>query len=81
MKVKNTSYRGNRIEYATVKEAVEDALTPDAYSYDGKLEGLGARIDLLQKMVAALIDCRYGKQKLDHEQLQDILGYGYEVEE
>jgi len=80
MKIKYSTYRGN-VEFDTVKEAVKDALTPDAYSYEGQLEKLSAEIDKLQEMVASLIECRYGEQKIDAQQLQDILGYGYEVEE
>ena len=82
MKIKYSTYRGN-VEFDTVKEAVKDALTPDVYSHEGQLEKLSAEIDKLQEMVASLIDNIYSlsNEKLRHEQLQDILGFGYEVEE
>ena len=81
MKIKYNSWQNNAREFDTVKRAVQNALTPDVYSYEGQLEKLSAEINKLQEMVASLVECRYGEQKIDVEQLQDILGYGYEVGE
>ena len=70
-------------DYDSVEKAVRDRLTPDAYSYDGQLEKLKSEIDKLQDVVSTLVECLYGemycRSKVD--QLTNILGYGYEVEE
>lgn len=76
MKIKHKSYYGN-IDFDSIKEAAKDALVPDVYSYEGTLEGLSAKIEKLQEMLAALIS----HTQLNSTQLQDILGYGFEVEE
>jgi hypothetical protein len=76
MKITYKSWRGN-VEFNSAEEAAKDALVPAAYSYDGQLEGLSARIDKLQEMLAKLI----GHSKLTSKELEDVLGCGYEVEE
>ena len=83
MKIKHVSWRGNLIEF-TIKEAVEDATTPNAYSYDGKIEGLEQEIEKLRELVARLVESIYNGEKIamcDTERLRSILGYGYEVED
>lgn len=76
MKIKHVNWRGNLIEF-TIKEAIEDATTPDAYSYDGQLERLQSEIEKLRELVARLVE----QLPLTKDQLKAILGYGYEVEE
>ncbi len=83
MKIISKTWR-DEMPFETIKDAVQDALTPAAYSYDGQIEGLNAKIEKLQEMVATLIDCLYGEAQYRSpkaDQLRDILGYGYEVEE
>lgn len=65
----------------SIVEAVVDAATPSAYSYEGQLEKLAQENEKLKELVARLVDCLYGEQKPMHEALKYILGYGYEVEE
>lgn len=75
---------GKDREYDSVQNAVSDALTPLAYSYEGKMEKLEAQIEKLQELVARLVENIYGDSQSRYnksDQLKDILGYGYEVEE
>jgi len=83
MKVKYNSWCNDTRSFDTVKEAVQDALTPSAYSYEGTFEGMIAKIEKLQEMVASLVESIYGEGQYRNkvDQLIDILGYSYEVEE
>lgn len=76
MKIKYSTYRG-QTEFEHAGEAAQDALIPAPYSYDGQLESLSARIDKLQEMLSKLVR----HSKLTADELADVLGYGYEVEE
>ncbi len=80
-------YRENYADKAslTIRSAVEDALTPSAYSYEDKYEKLDCEVQLLRAMISRLVEQLYGnKDRLamtDAEKVKEILGYDYEVEE
>lgn len=81
MKVIKQHYNG--CKEISIKDAVEDASTPDAYSYDGQLENLKQENEKLRELVARLIESMYNGEKIvmkTSDRLQYILGYGYEVE-
>lgn len=63
-------------EYS-VEEAVEKALTPSAYSYEGALEKMQNENEKIRELVARLVHAL----NLNKEQLKEVLGYGWEVEE
>lgn len=63
----------------TLKEAVEDKLCPNAYSYDGQLEKLKCCIDLQSEMIANLVSFVETKLSLTVEDVENLLGYGYEI--
>lgn len=70
------AYR-KKINFRNVKSAVDDALTPNSYSYEGQLEKLQTEIGLLRDFIARLVE----QLPLDKDQLKAVLGYGYEVED
>lgn len=83
MRIIDTSLGKDR-EYDSVQSAVGDSLQPSAYSYNNDTEKLKLQVEKLQEMVAKLVAVIYDPmefQKSDVDQLADILGYGYEVEE
>lgn len=71
----------NRDGEFTVVEAVADKLHPSAYSYDGQLEKLQANIDLQSEMIVRLVDLISNKLNIKAEEMEELLGYGYSVEE
>ncbi len=67
----------------TIEQAIENKLTPDAYSYDGQLEKLKVQLELQSEVIAKLMTCLYGKEAYrlsKSQQMEYILGYGYEIE-
>jgi hypothetical protein len=64
-----------------LSEAVENKLRPSAYSYDGQLEKLQSHIDLQAQMIVKLVTLIDAKLKLSAEDVEELLGYGYKVEE
>jgi hypothetical protein len=64
-----------------VAEAVADKLTPSAYSYDGQLEKLKCHIDLQSEMIVKLVTLIEAKLKISAEEMEELLGYGYKVED
>lgn len=67
---------GKNIEFDSVKDAVEDALIPNGWSYDGQLEKLQSENEKLRELVARLVDTL----NLSKAQLEAVLGSSYEVE-
>lgn len=70
--------------YDSIRQAAEDKLTPSAYSYDGQLEKLNRKIELLQDMVVGLVDVAFGESAVrlsNKEKLEMLLGYNYNVED
>lgn len=84
MKVYSTNtLSGNRLEMNSLESAVIDSVTPDPYSYEGKLEKLEIENEKLREMLARLVECIYGESNVRLNKAQTIkyiLGYGYEVE-
>ena len=78
MKVNSTTYNGRK--QMSIADAVIDASTPNAYSYEGQLEKLSQENEKLRELVGRLINsmCDGG---MPAYALQEVLGYGYEVEE
>jgi len=74
---------GKKVKFSSVEDAVNDALTPSPYSYDGQLEKLQAENEKLREMLSRLIECTYGERQYERTdaRLSYILGYTYEVEE
>lgn len=71
------------VEFDSIQSAVEDALIPNGWSYDGQLEKLQAENEKLREVLSKLIECLYGESATDlnkTETIKLILGYGYEVE-
>lgn len=66
---------------ATLSEAIADKLHPSAYSYDGQLEKLQAHIDLQSEMIVKLVVLITSKLNVSAEEVEELLGYGYKVEE
>lgn len=66
----------------TIREAVENAATPNAYSYDGELEKMKGENEKLRELVARLVETLYGEEQYNkpEDKLAHILGYGFEVE-
>ena len=75
MRIRRDNYYG-QVEFGSVKEAVEDAATPNAYMYDGQLEGLKQEIKLLRELISRLVE----QLSLNKDQIKAVLGYGYEVD-
>lgn len=72
--------RGKEI---SIEAAVEDAATPDAYSYDGQLEKIKGENEKLREIVCRFIECTYGERSFrltPDKKLEYILGFGFEVE-
>lgn len=68
-------------ESVTVLEAIEIALTPEPYSYNGALERQEARIDKLQTMVIALATILCADERgHTHEVVTSLLENCFEVE-
>lgn len=67
---------GKTIKFDSVKDAVEDALILNGWSYDGQLEKLQSENEKLRELVARLVDTL----NLSKVQLEAVLGSSYEVE-
>ena len=82
MKIISESYPGKKSEL-TIEAAVEDVVTTSAYSYGGQLEKLKGENEKLREVVARLVETIYGEMQYRSkvDQLEYILGYGYEVED
>jgi hypothetical protein len=70
-----------KYEYDLVSSAVKDKLTPNAYSYEGDLERIRECVRLQSELIAQLTDDLVSNNVITLEQLQNMLGYGYTVEE
>lgn len=66
---------------ATLADAVATKLQPSAYSYDGQLEKLQAHIDLQSDMIVKLVVLITSKLNVSAEEVEELLGYDYKVEE
>ena len=75
MRIRRDNYYG-QVEFGSVKEAVEDAATPNAYMYDGQLEGLKQEIELLRELISRLVE----QLSLNKDQIKAVLGCGHEVD-
>lgn len=68
--------------FTEIAPAVSDALTPSAYSYDGEIEQLRARLDLQKEFIVKLTSLLVGGFNLiKANELEYLLGYGYSVED
>lgn len=70
-----------KVEYDTVEKAVDASLQPLAYSYEGQLEKFSEQIEKLQERLSKLVDYLVNSKTITTKQLEDLLGYGFTVED
>jgi len=70
-----------KAEFNSVEKAVDDSLQPLAYSYEGQLENLSEQIRKLQERLSKLVDYLVNSKTITTQQLEDLLGYGFIVED
>lgn len=70
-----------KAEFSSVEKAVDDSLQPLAYSYEGQLEKLCEQIRKLQERLSKLVDYLVDSKIITTQQLEDLLGYGFTVED
>ena len=78
MKVKYSDWRGDK--HMTVASAVDHAIEPDAYSYSGSLEKTEMTLENTASLLGRLVEALADGGKLTREQVQQVIGYNYEVE-
>jgi hypothetical protein len=78
MKISRNSAAGEKVTFSDVGNAVDDACTASPWSYgDKRTDRIEADNDKLRQLVARLVVVL----NLNKEQLKEVLGYGWEVEE
>lgn len=70
-----------KAEFNSVEKAVDDSLQPLAYSYEGQLEKFSEQIEKLQECLSKLVDYLVNSKTITTQQLEDLLGYGFIVED
>ena len=70
-----------KAEFSSVDKAVDASLQPLAYSYEGQLEKFSEQIEKLQQCLSKLVDYLVDSKTVTTQQLEDLLGYGFTVED
>ena len=70
-----------KAEFSSVDKAVDDSLQPLAYSYEDQLEKFSEQIEKLQQCLSKLVDYLVNSKTITAQQLEDLLGYGFTVED
>lgn len=73
----NDSWCNSVKKFDDARSAVEDAVTPGAYSYDGKLDRVDSMVDNTVALIGRLMDVLHAKNLLTDKDVVTVLGYGY----
>lgn len=64
-------------DFETPRDALNDAVEPKAYCYDGKLEYANDKVNSVVDVLGRLMNILHEKNLLNDEDVVKVLGYGW----
>ena len=79
---RGSAWEANPIPFDTVSAAIDDALTPSAYSYGStRKDRIEAYADKTREMLSRLVAVLVEKELIGAAEFKEVLGSEYEVHE